>query len=187
MEPGAVAMPSVVTTREGEDRIEPALGALRPRLLRWALALGARPEDADDLVQDTLLAAYRNRERFDPNEGTLEGWTALILVRRFRNRRRSWLRKIRFLEVLRHESPGKAVPGVAAAEARMTLARLLRALTDRQREVVALYEIGQLSAEETARVLGVTAAGVRSIARDARRRLATEAESVQGEGVRHER
>ena len=64
--------------------------------------------------------------------------------------------------------------GSRAVEARLTLRRLLDRLTRRQREVIALYEIDGLSAEEVAGILGISAAGVRSLARDARRRLSEE-------------
>lgn len=175
MEPGAVAMPAAdETPRSAEDAVA-GLDRLRPRLLRLALALCTSPEDAEDAVQETLLAAHRNRSRFDPAAGSLETWTVAILVRRLRNRRRDWIRRVRFLSVLGREPARRAEPGADAVEARLTLARLLDALTSRQREVVAFYEIGEWSAEEAARVLGMTPSGVRSVARDARRRLSAAA------------
>ena len=143
----------------------------RPMLLRWALALGSDPDTAGDLVQETLWAAHRSLDRFDPSRGALEGWMATILVRRLRNRRRARARRSRLLAAVRRDSPVSVAPDAGAVEARVTLARLLGSLTDRQREVVALYEIAELGAEKTARILGLTPAGVRSIARDARRRL----------------
>lgn len=164
-------MPAAGERARSEEDVAAGLERLRPRLLRLALALRTLPEDAEDAVQETLLAAHRSRSSFDPATGTLETWTAAILVRRLRNRKRAWLRRIRFLSTFGREPKAQAAPGSEAVEARLTLARLLAALTPRQREVVALYEIAEWSADETARVLGMTPAGVRSVARDARRRL----------------
>lgn len=151
---------------------------VRPRLLRLAIALGAHPEDADDLVQETLLAAHRSRERFDDSVGSLDGWLATILIRRIHNKRRSWIRRVRLFTSMRREPRREIRSGAEAVDARLTLSRLLEALTERQREVVALYELGEMSAEESARALGLTPAGVRSIARDARRRLAEAAKEI---------
>ena len=99
----------------------------------------------------------------------------MILVRRARNRGRGLARRRRLLEAVRVVTRRASPAGVAGVEARLTLERLVGALTERQREVVALYEIAGLRAEEAAELLGVSAAGVRSMARDARRKLAAEA------------
>jgi RNA polymerase sigma-70 factor (ECF subfamily) len=149
--------------------------AVRPRLLRTALALGVDPEQAADLVQETLWSAHRNLRRYDPDKASFEGWLGLILVRRTRNRWRSLARTRRLLEALRVVTPRFASAEAETVEARLTLDRLLGTLTSRQREVVALYEIAGLGADEAARLLGISAAGVRSQARDARRRLSEEA------------
>ncbi len=143
----------------------------RPRLIRVALSLGVDPDSAADLAQESLLAAHRNFHRFDPEKSSFEGWTSVILLRRARNLQRSRRRRSRMLRAVRSRSSGGEDAGPAAAEARITLQRLLRELSDRQREVIALYEIAGLSAAETAALLDLTPAGVRSTARDARRRL----------------
>ncbi len=147
-------------------------GALRPRLLRIGLALGVSPSDVADLVQDSILAAHRSLSKFDPAKGSVEAWLSTILVRRTRNLFRSERRRLGLVARLSSILPRPQVrAGLDAVEARITLQRLLTSLTESQREVVALYEIGELRAEETARLLRITAAGVRSIARDARIRL----------------
>jgi RNA polymerase sigma-70 factor (ECF subfamily) len=143
----------------------------RPRLIRVALSLGVDPDSAADLAQESLLSAHRNFHRFDPEKGSFEGWTSIILLRRARNLQRSRWRRWRMLRVVRASAPYSNSAGSRAVEARITLQRLLRELTDRQREVIALYEIAGLSAGETAAILDLTPAGVRSTARDARRRL----------------
>lgn len=146
--------------------------AARPLLQRVALALGVPPSDVPDLVQDVLLAAHRGLESFAPDKGSLDSWLVAILVRRARNALRAQRRRRRLSERLRILIPRAASRGpFDAVEARLTLARLLTSLTESQREVIALYEIADLSAEEAGNLLGMSAAGVRSIARDARERL----------------
>lgn len=179
MEPQVSPRTSADDAAIGPAEEERLFRALRPSLLRWALALGADPDTAEDLVQETLMAAHRSLARFDPARGGIETWTAEILVRRFRNRRRAWWRRFRLSEALRVSSKRIEPATAAAVEARITLRRLLDALTPRQREVVALYELADLSAEETARALGLTPAGVRSVARDARARLSEAARGAR--------
>jgi RNA polymerase sigma-70 factor (ECF subfamily) len=56
-------------------------------LYRSALRLTRKPEDAEDLVQETYLRAYRYRNRFRP--GTNEkAWLFTIMANAFRNRHR---------------------------------------------------------------------------------------------------
>jgi RNA polymerase sigma factor (sigma-70 family) len=167
---GALAARAQAGDARAADRL---WETMRPRLSRVALAIGIPPDDVPDLVQDALFAAHRRLKSFDPLKGTLEAWLSTSLVRRARNSSRAERRRRRLAErfgaLLRWGARRRPTDAV---EARLTLARLLGALTDGQREVIALYEIGELTAEDTGRLLGITAAGVRSTARDARVRLA---------------
>jgi len=158
---------------------------VRPRLVRIALSLGVPAADVPDVVQETLFAAHRALGRFDPGAGSFEGWLGTILVRRARNLARSRCRRWRILELFRTIGlpvAARSPQALDRLEARLVVERLLGCLSVSQREVVALNEIGELDAAETAQVLGLTPAGVRSIARDARRRLAEEARRPAGTG-----
>lgn len=166
----------VAAAREGDEAAADRLySEVRPGLLRTALALGVDPDRAADLVQETLWSAHRNLHRFDPAKASFPGWLGMILVRRVRNRWRGLARRKRLLDALRWVRPTVSPAGPEAVEARLTLRRLLEGLTPRQREVVALYEIAGLGADEVARLMGISPAGVRSLARDARLRLSKEA------------
>jgi RNA polymerase sigma-70 factor (ECF subfamily) len=163
--------PDAVCLEAAADR---RLGAATHQLTRIALALGVPAQDAPDVVQDTLLAAHRGLRSFDPARGRLEAWLATILVRRARNARRAerrW-RALRAVFQSVGASRRTGTKEIDRVEARLVLDRLVACLSDSQREIVALYEIGELSADEVARTLGHTPAGVRSIARDARNKLA---------------
>ena len=163
------------------DASERLADAAWPRLNRIALALGVPPDDAPDLVQDVLLSAWRNLDRFDPARGSFVGWLVPGLRGRAQNRLRAGGRRVRFLEKLRIVAPRQHRGERNAVDARLTLGKLLNVLTPRQREVVALYEIEGMSSKETARVLEISEAGVRSVARDARRRLRDAARRLETE------
>lgn len=143
----------------------------RPYLLRVALVLGCDPDSAPDVVQETLLQGHARLQSYDRTRGSFKGWLAVILSRRVKNLRRDQARRFRFLERFSQVIRKEQAPPARVVEARLTLRRLMRRLTGRQRQVVALYHIGGLRADEVAACLGMTAAGVRSTARDARTRL----------------
>lgn len=149
---------------------------LHPYLGRIAAGMGIVPRDIPDLVQDTLVAAHLNLDRFDPTRGSVQRWVTTILARLRLNLLRSRARRVRGLEALigaAGRTPARYRPhGSGAALSGRDLADMLGGLSRRQRQVLTIYAIGGLSARETGRVLGLTAAGVRSIARDARNRLA---------------
>ena len=171
--PGDGFLETLAETAHRGDRhaLEQLLSAAEPRLTRMALAFGASPDDAPDLVQEVLLAAWRRFDDFDPRKGTFLAWIAGGLHGRVSNLRRGAGRRETFLGRFRDESDGEFSLPHGAVEARITLARLVSALSSRQREVVALYELGGLSGKETASLLGIGEAAVRSIARDARGQL----------------
>lgn len=153
------------------------------RLTRLALAFGVPPDEVPDLVQEVLEAGWRNLLLFDRGRGSFIAWLVPGLRGRMRNRLRAASRfqrcKERFEQQLQRHTRWRREQ--ESAEARLLLARLLRGLTARQREVVALYELEELSAREVAGLLGLSEAGVRSIARDARKRLLQEAQRLEGD------
>ncbi len=55
---------------------------LRPRLIAWALKRVHSYEDAEDLVQDTLVKAIAAWETFDPTRGSLKTWVSSIMSHR---------------------------------------------------------------------------------------------------------
>jgi RNA polymerase sigma-70 factor (ECF subfamily) len=124
-----------------------------PALFRLAIRLGARRDDAEDLVQETFLRAWRGIDRFR-GEADVRTWLYRILMNASRDRRR---RK----PFLRLPANGRAGPGVDPADdaaRRDLLARVMAAvscLPRRQQETLLLRVRGGLSYREIADVLGI--------------------------------
>lgn len=80
-------------------RHEFAVNAARHRayLTRLAASLTHHREDAEDLVQETLLRAYRFQDRFEPGTN-LRAWLTRILKNSFINTRRQATRERRIFD-----------------------------------------------------------------------------------------
>lgn len=66
-----------MTTFDGQDALEAALPAQRARLVKFCAHLAGGTADADDLAQETLLEAWRSRDKLRDIEG-LDAWLAAI-------------------------------------------------------------------------------------------------------------
>ena len=117
--------------------------------------------EAEDVVQETLLRAWRRRSTYDATRGSLKGWLVAILLDQARRHR---TRRTR--DLLMDETPvgGPDVERIATE-------RAIAALPRRQREVVTLYYLADLSVAELAAVLGISEGTAKSTLSDARRAL----------------
>jgi len=70
---------------------ESGMLAARPQLHGYAMSLCRRPDQAEDLVQDTMLKALLNQTRFEMGTN-MDAWLFTILRNTFHNtiRRRKW-------------------------------------------------------------------------------------------------
>jgi len=83
--------------KTGAIDLQSELGKLRNGLKFFAMSFTKNKEDADDLVQDTLLKAVRYADKF--KEGTnLQGWLYMILKNTFINDYRRKFRHTNYLE-----------------------------------------------------------------------------------------
>jgi RNA polymerase sigma-70 factor (ECF subfamily) len=117
--------------------------------------------DADDLVQETLLRAWRRLSTYDPARGSARAWLAGILFRSAPRRRP------------RDVSAGLlGVPGsVPPPDHDDELERAVTSLPLRQRQVVTLHYLADLPVDEIAAALGISAGSVKSHLFDARANL----------------
>ena len=141
-----------------------------PRLRRYARALTASREAADDLTQETLEHARRKRALWQPS-GSLRAWLFTLMHRRFLN----GIRRLPHTDSLEGDEPATAAaPSLGGAEGRVVLAELqhaLQALPAEQRAVVLLVGLEQFSYAETAQVLDVPIGTVMSRLSRGRERL----------------
>jgi RNA polymerase sigma-70 factor, ECF subfamily len=142
-------------------------------LLRVAKSLCRTEADAEDLVQETLVRAYRAIDRFDGRHA--RAWLLTILRNTHINshrRRRPELLDRREANSDRHE-PVAADRADAAIDASFTaeVERALGELDDAFRLVVQLVDIDGLSYAEAASALGVPTGTVMSRLHRARSRV----------------
>jgi RNA polymerase sigma-70 factor, ECF subfamily len=138
-------------------------------LYRVALRLTGNPSDAEDLVQETMLRAYRSWERYTPGTNA-KGWLLTILrhlfINEYRRRRRSPepvdLDTIEpfvvFQEVQEEDPQGAFFDRIVDDE----VLRAIDALPEAFREAVLLSDVEGMSYEEIAKVLDVPIGTVKS-------------------------
>jgi RNA polymerase sigma-70 factor (ECF subfamily) len=146
-------------------------------LYRVARSLTGQSADAEDLVQETLLRAFRSIERFDGRHP--RAWLLTILRNTEHNRHRR--RRPVLLDdpddIGEHGSPG-ARERVSSPEELLVDASFdaaveaaVRALPLRYREVVALVDVQGLGYADAAAVLGVPVGTVTSRLHRARKQI----------------
>ncbi len=172
--------------------MEPLLAALQPRLYRFSMSMCRHPEDAEDVLQESMLAVARSAHSLRAT-AALSTWLYTI-ARRFCLKKR---RKSKFAPS-QEESLDFGADGLHANVAATTplpdeqVAQLalwervqlhIRALSPELREVLVLRDVEGLTAKEVAGVVGLTVAAVKSRLHRARSelrdRLATPHEKPQ--------
>jgi RNA polymerase sigma-70 factor (ECF subfamily) len=130
-------------------------------LYRLAYSVLLVEQDAEDVLQESLVYAFRNLHRYDPERGGFRTWLYTITISRCRNaRRRKWLPTVALTSLLNvgiePQAPEDELPEVRAAwqEIRNALETALHTLSPRLREAVALRYGQGLTYREMAEVIG---------------------------------
>jgi RNA polymerase sigma-70 factor (ECF subfamily) len=123
-------------------------------MFRVAYSLSRNRADAEDVVQETFMAAYRGMRRF-AGRSTVKTWLTQILLRRAA---RAWHRgRHHRVTVSLDSSPWAASylgrAPAAEVDSKLDVTEMLKSLTRPHREVMVLREIQGLSYAEMARVL----------------------------------
>lgn len=141
-----------------------------PNLRAFARSLCGNAARADDLVQETLLKAWANRDRFE--EGTnLRAWLFTILRNAFYSQMRKASREVEDVDdrhALRTQTPAHQEDPLQLDDFR----RALHLLPAEQREALILIGASDFSYEEAAVVCGCAIGTVKSRVARARARLA---------------
>lgn len=146
-------------------------------LYAMAMRLTRDPHIAEDLVQDTIVRAYRAILRFDGRYP--RAWLLTILrntnINRARKKRPSLLHNpdLTFSQLAGRGADGRDGAAEPALDGIVhpALARALRNLSDDHQAVIALVDVDGLSYREAAQVLDVPEGTVMSRLHRARRRL----------------
>jgi RNA polymerase sigma-70 factor (ECF subfamily) len=125
-----------------------------------AYRLTGNAHDAEDLVQETFLRAYRAFDRFEPGSNA-RAWLYTILGRVRTDLFRRAKRRPRTVELV-DEGPAVDAPQDALASGREDLERALRALPEAFREAVVLRDVQELSYAEIGEALGIPVGTVMS-------------------------
>jgi RNA polymerase sigma-70 factor (ECF subfamily) len=131
------------------DSFRQEIATAIPALRRYARALTRSAENADDLVQDTLVRALRSQHLF--HGGDMRSWLYTILTNLNRNRLRALARRPAFLALEENDAADMAGPQAGARD----IERALASVVEEQRETLLLVVLEGLSYREVAEVQGV--------------------------------
>jgi len=151
-------------------------------LYRVARSITRNPTDAEDLVQDTMLRAYRAVGRFDGRHP--RAWLLTIMrnaqINRVRRRRPELMRDPdATMERVSAEGSGDAGPEATVLDRgyNAALEKAFDGLPEKFKTVVELVDVQGLAYQETADILGVPVGTVMSRLHRARARLRKQLES----------
>jgi RNA polymerase sigma-70 factor (ECF subfamily) len=132
-----------------------------PGLYRLAYSVLLVEQDAEDVLQESMVYAFRNLHQYDPGRGAFRTWLYTITISRCRNaRRRKWLPTVALTHLLNigiePPAPADESPESRAAwqEVRAALEQALHTLSPRLREAVALRYGQGLTYREMAVIIG---------------------------------
>lgn len=168
---------SSTEARDPREELPDHLGALRA----FALSLTRNSASADDLVQDTIVKAWSNIEKFE--RGTnLRAWLFTILRNTFYSDRRKRKREVADPEGI-HAASLYEKPAHDGRLAMNDFVAAFDQLSPEHREVLTLVGASGFSYEEAAGMMGVAVGTVKSRANRARARLAEMLGLAEGEDI----
>ncbi len=141
-----------------------------PALRAFALSLTRNGAVADDMVQDTVVKAWTNIEKFQ--QGTnMRAWLFTILRNNYYSSCRKLKREVEDIDDIHTNN----VAEKPAHDGRLQMNDFLKAfaqLPDKQRETLVLVGASSFSYEEAAEICGVAVGTIKSRANRGRERLA---------------
>ncbi len=161
-------MEAVMTRRRAPDGVEQEEALTRrlhaehgEALFRWALGRVADPRDAEEIVAETLLRAWRHYDQYDPERGSERSWIFGIARNAATDLYRKSKRRLRV--VSEGESPELLVEDRAEILAEISLVRdSLRWLSPHHRDVIVAAFFEGMTTTEISRRLDVPEGTVKS-------------------------
>jgi len=152
--------PPTIEETAPSANFERDLVALIPQMRAFARSLCNNPFEADDLAQEALTKAWKNRGSYQLGTN-LKAWTFMIVRNQFYSeKRRSWRSSQLNPEVA--ERTLVAVDDPVSVLALDDVRQALAMLPDPQREALVMVGAGGLSYEEAAQVAGVAVGTIKS-------------------------
>ncbi len=145
------------------------LVAALPVLRAFARSLTGNRDRADDLVQETVVRALANHDKFQPGTN-LHAWLVTILRNQFYSEGRKKRREVEDVD----GGFAAQLSDIPRQDSRLEMADFMRALQllpDEQREALILVGASGFSYEETAEICQVRVGTVKSRVSRARARL----------------
>jgi RNA polymerase sigma factor (sigma-70 family) len=157
-----VAVRAGVTSLDGADDFRAWVGPHLVVMARLATRLSSSA-DSDDIVQESLVRAWRKWSQYDETRGSPQSWLLAIVADRAKRHR------------IRTRSSGRlidlpAVPG-PDVDRSLDLENAIAGLAKRQRLAVELHYLLGLDVRECAAVMNCSEGTVKSTLYDARLRL----------------
>ena len=153
-----------------------------PACLRYAAHLLADRMEAEDVVQETLVRAYRSLGRYQERH-QFRAWLFQILVNRCRTAAAKRAQRLRHAGPLDPEAH-VARDGSAALELRSGLARALQVLDASHREAF-LLKLGEgLEYDEIARITGASVSALKMRVKRARDQVRARWKEMERDGER---
>jgi len=175
-EPAVTDDASVIMNSRHEPEAFSALFTRHAATIQRYVTRRLGPDAADDVVADTFLLAFRQRNSYDPARADALPWLYGIATNLIGRHRRNEVRLYRALartgtDEVTAPFTDEVDSAVTAVMASRRLAAALARLPAAYRDPLLLLAWGDLSYEETAIALGVPKGTVRSRASRARERL----------------
>ena len=138
-------------------------------LVGWATLLCGSREDAQDLLQDALMATFSSRARFSTLPEAEQYVRRAVATRSIDAARRRVRERAAIGTMAGWASP--AAPGVEGHHLPADVLRALAGLTQRERACVVLRHLEDLGVRETAQLLGISDGAVKRYTSDGVARL----------------
>jgi RNA polymerase sigma-70 factor (ECF subfamily) len=168
---------TLIKTDDPRDEIVSFLPSLRA----FAISLTRNIAAADDLVQDTVVKAWTNIEKFTPGTN-LQAWLFTILRNTFYSSRRKLKREVPDPDGL-HAIQLAVKPDHDGRLAFSDFRRAFDQLSPEHREVLILVGGSGFSTDDAAQMMGVAPGTVKSRTSRARKRLADLMGLAEGESA----